>query len=83
MSYRDSGAYACVYVPAKKCKDGKRQHVHTVGKVFSKQKIDLVKKTNTHADDSNVLPDYIHFDKKKEEEKKPEKVNSEAIPTDD
>ena len=38
MSYRDSGAYACVYVPAKNCKDGKRQHVHTVGKVFSKQK---------------------------------------------
>ncbi len=52
-------------------------------KVFSKQKIDVLKKHSTHTDDSSVLPDYIHFDSKKEKEKKLEKVNSEAIPNDD
>jgi len=38
MSYRDSGAYACVYVPSKHCKDHKKQHTNTIGKIFSKQK---------------------------------------------
>jgi hypothetical protein len=34
-------------------------------------------------DDSNLLPDYINFEKKEEKEKTPEKVNSEAIPNED
>ncbi len=56
-------------------------------KIFKNQKIELVKKAEKTTDDSNLLPEYINFDKKKEKErekeKTPEKVNSDAIPTDD
>ncbi len=54
-------------------------------KIFKNQKIELApKKAAKTTDDSNILPDYINFDnKEKEKEKKPEKVNSEAVPTED
>lgn len=52
-------------------------------KIFKNQKIELVNKPEKIVDDSNLLPDYINFDKKKEKKNAPEKVNSEAIPHDD
>lgn len=52
-------------------------------KIFKNQKIELVNPQKKVEDDSNLLPDYINFEKKKEKEKTPEKVNSEAIPNDD
>ncbi len=52
-------------------------------KIFKNQKIDLVKQPSKIIDDSHLLPDYINFDDKKEKDKQPEKVNSDAIPTED
>lgn len=52
-------------------------------KIFKNQKIDLVKQPSKIIDDSHLLPEYINFEDKKEKDKKPEKVNSDAIPTED
>ncbi len=52
-------------------------------KIFKNQKIELVKQPSKIIDDSHLLPDYINFDDKKEKDKQPEKVNSDAIPTED
>lgn len=52
-------------------------------KIFKNQKIEIVKDHEKATDDSAPLPDYIHFENKEKKEKKPEKVNSEAVPTDD
>lgn len=52
-------------------------------KFFKKQKLEIIKNHEKASDDSNLLPDYIDFGKKKEQEKQPEKVNVEAIPTED
>lgn len=52
-------------------------------KIFKNQKIELVSPQKKVEDDSNLLPDYINFEKKEEKEKTPEKVNSEAIPNED
>jgi hypothetical protein len=52
-------------------------------KIFKNQKIDLVKQPSKIIEDSHLLPEYINFEDKKEKDKKPEKVNSDAIPTED
>jgi len=52
-------------------------------KIFKNQKIDLVKQPSKIIEDSHLLPEYINFNDKKEKDKKPEKVNSDAIPTED
>lgn len=52
-------------------------------KIFKNQKIDIVKKPVKTIDDSNLLPDYINFDKKKDKKKQLEKPNAEAIPNED
>lgn len=54
-------------------------------KIFKNQKIEIVKKPATSTDDSTPLPDYINFKNKKEkkQDKTSEKINADAIPTDD
>lgn len=52
-------------------------------KIFKNQNIEIVKKPVKTIDDSNLLPEYINFDKKKDKKKHVEKPNAEAIPNED
>lgn len=52
-------------------------------KIFKNQKIEVVKNGSKDVHDSEVVPEYIHFNDKKQKKTEPEKNNKEAIPTDD
>ena len=58
-----------------------------LNKIFKNQKIEIEKKSVKEVSDSEVLPDYIQFeDKKNEKEEKKKttvKQNDQAVPTDD
>jgi hypothetical protein len=52
-------------------------------KIFKNQKIEVVKNASKDVHDSEVVPDYIHFNDKKPKKAEPEKNNKDAVPTDD
>ncbi len=58
-----------------------------VNKVFTNMKLDKISSDNEYSPDSELPPDLINFDGQKKEKKNPvkeaEKVNSDAIPTDE
>jgi len=54
-----------------------------VNKIFKNQKLELVKETSKVDQDSDLHPDYIHFNKNEKKEPQPEKPNSQAVPNED
>jgi hypothetical protein len=54
-----------------------------VNKIFKNQKLELVKEAPKVDQDSDLHPDYIHFDKNEKKEPQPEKPNSQAVPNED
>ena len=52
-------------------------------RIFKNQKIELAKDPNKVIQDSQLLPDYIKINDKQKKQPDPEKVNSDAVPTED